>query len=264
VKRLALGLGLASLALAASTLYLARALEIERTKGAAALSGHAPVASPATDAAATPSTATIAPATQDPPAAPHTAPGTVDPQAAALQERLDEFGNPAIRASRVADMKAALASTMSRMAQELQLQPHESARLLDFMAESVVRNQQLATQCRLKPDCDLRSAQQAQARSDLEELERAVGRDVVRRIESLDASERIRSFSSGLPENQALSDATITQLATALAEERRRGLQGSEPADVLQRRLHEHAARLLTAEQLAAFTGQQDAMLSID
>lgn len=187
-----------------------------------------------------------------------------DAQKSRLRNQLDELADPVLRAERVVDMRAAISPMIAGMAQSADLQPHESERLLDFMAESMVRGQQRVAECRLTPGCDMRTDSRARARAEIQEFEQAVGADVVARIETSESLQRVKAFGSTLPEEQTLSDAATSGLATAFAAERRRWIETTEPESTLHQRMRERAATVLTAEQLALFSQKQHEMFAFD
>jgi hypothetical protein len=266
-KALTLALGAATLGLAASTAYLAKEVKAVRAGNAAGIAEPIPVpADPAVrpsldDTPALSSAPAPLPATPDVPAS-ATAPD--EARAAILRSQLDEFSDPQRRAARVADLRRALEPVVSQMAQPAGLAAHEAEQLLDFMAESTVRNQQRAAQCRLTPGCDLRAMQRVEAGAELREMERVVGSDVVQRIEAAEARQRISAFGAALPADQQLPESAVTALATALAEEWRREVNAPQVGMDSSGRLQARAAAVLTAEQLALFRPRIAAMLARD
>lgn len=260
---------LSTLVLAGTTFYLANELSRIRTRSARNPVAAQPIAAEATTIAQTPAAPVadayaIAPpdtSTQDV----RTQPATSQAEAARttrLRTRLDELNDPVARARQVAELRAAMAAS-SKELQLAHLQPHEVERLLDHMAESMVRDRQRVAECNLTPGCDPRAGREQRMRDEVREMEQAVGVDVVARMNHHDAKLRIREFNDALPATAKLPDATVDALAAALAEERRRSIDEDDPAPS-RRRAQDRAAALLTPEQMEIFRTRQARLLAWD
>lgn len=135
----------------------------------------------------------------------------------------------------------------------IDLDPQESEQLLHFMAESSVHMQQLVLECQSTPGCDARALQQKEGESLMREVERMLGPYKLQRMKAYEEISRVRSFRSQLPVDHGMSDAAITELGEALAEERRRPAVSNESDSAFNQRIYDRAARFLNAEQLESF-----------
>src|SRR5690606_35591385 len=134
------------------------------------------------------------------------------------------------------------------VAKDANLTPYNEERLLDFLAESTVRGQHQAVQCRLTPGCDLRSNARSLARKEYEQFEQVMGEDVMRRVDAASARHRVIEFSALQQEGQSLSEASPHAMVTTFAAQRRDWITSSEPAAIFDQRLHARVAEILTEE----------------
>ncbi len=236
-------LSVISLALAASTAWLAIALhaarqELAELRGAPPPAPTAPAAiPPAMSAAATdphvPEVDAIPVAASSPPNQGARPRDAMQAQSDAAQRAATLAHNawvrawlddPGKRAQALADSRKDHGREFPR--QLLDLDDADYDRLLDTLAAGDLRYAEAMYRCNIDPACDRQATIETQMQANRRELAGLLGDEKAQRLETYrdNAMERnsVASFRSGLRDTMRLSDAQAEKLADALGEERRR------------------------------------------
>jgi len=134
--------------------------------------------------------------------------------------------DPERRAKMQQDIRANLERELTHLAKILELGEDEYRRLIDLLVAQRMRESDAYMQCRDNPGCDVTATGAAQAGAERRELTELLGAEKTRRFDEYrdNFMERstVRQFSAELPESLRLSDQQADRLANALGEERRR------------------------------------------
>jgi hypothetical protein len=227
---------------AASTLYFAHQVGVERERHAAA----SPVVAATLPAAANASAAARAPAAVDAttPAKPATkgspafvsatlVNGMPQPMSEADMKKMQadysrnflaQLADPERREEMLAEHKMIMRNTYPRVAQVLGLSPDEYSRFLELSAQQLIDMQESSAKCMLDPDCQMGNALPNGVDTRKQELDQLLGPDRSRKLEvyknTMGEREAVAQLRGRLPDTVRLSDDRAEGLITALAEER--------------------------------------------
>jgi len=293
-------LALISVALAGTTLYFARELQLERER---------PRATPASVAQARPafSTQTSQLRSASPQAADQrtSAPPTASTEGE--EARMDKMQleqsrrtlkmleDPEQREGMVVDFKMGMRNSYPRLAQSIGLSGEEAERLFLLLAQQQVDAQERYARCTLDPACNIRDGSYFQNDPKAREIADLLGADRQAQFDNykntLMERESVSQLRTRLSDASRLPDDSAEALISALADERQKihqeaalrgvGMNGYgtgvgvvfsasdaatpeaqfESAQANSRRMRDRAAQVLSGEQLRVFDEMQDELL---
>ncbi len=245
MRKLVATLALTSVAFAASTIYFARALAIERDRSAVASAAALPaktVSAQPTAAslpAAMPASVSAQPATEKPSGDRNVAasflsePGVPQSlteadirkaQAEYSKTMLAQLADPDRREEMLAEHKMMMRYSYPRVDQVLGLSAEEHSRFLELFAQQQMDMQEASAHCMNDPACDLRDLHVRQGDSRKREIDELLGAERSAKFEAykntIGEREVVNQLRNRLPDVQRLSDANTELLVAALAEER--------------------------------------------
>ena len=250
MKRLSWTLGLIALFFAATTVYFARALHVERAHSAAAVTAASPEAAavpaetrarPAANAGA--SAVPGQSATSKAPAASSTAVSPDFPFAVTTSGSGSELTREQMKQKAIDDAKKFLAdlatpegrdrqmelqkrmmsSSRAGLADYLKLDPTQYSQFVDLLTQQDLAQRETATRCLLEQNCRYRGERADLTEAHNQEIAAVFGPDVVERYRfferSYDQREAVSILRGRLPDSARLSDAKADALVRAWVEE---------------------------------------------
>ena len=238
MRRTVLILSLTTLALAASTTWLALELRSAREELAAARIARADRSPEAAtpDSVAVTSVSAVGPTTAPPLLAGGKSAGnptaTSEVEAASHTTELQRIGymralleDPEKRAKAMRDNRRNFAKSMPRLAQDLELGEEEYNRLLDLKVEQQFRHLEAGYRCELNPPCDYRTAFTGLHATSQRELVDLLGAEKAQRFadyqDNMQERHIVADFRGDLPDALRLSDKQAEKLVEVLGDERR-------------------------------------------
>ena len=240
MRKLVIALSLTSVALAASTIYFASELAIERGRlaGTQAADGAAaqpmPIAPAPVSATAPAPTASANPAdnrkanagfSSEPAVAPALTEADIrSAQAEYSRIILTQLADPERREEMLAEHKMMMRYSYPRVDQVLGLSAAEHSKLLELFAQQQMDMQEASAHCMADPTCQLQDLHRSNADSRKSEINELLGPERAAMLETYKKTtgerEAVNQLRNRLPDVQRLSDADTELLVAALAEER--------------------------------------------
>jgi len=298
MRLIVIALTVISLALAGTTAYFARELQLERERPGALT---ARVAQAPTVRQAQWSSPTAAPPSARPPVPPpstHAMSEEVDVksvQAEASRRTLKMLADPAQREGMLLEQKMMMRNMYPRLAQAIGITNEEAERLFTLLARQQIEAQEWYARCMLDSNCNVQDAGPDQTERGAQDIADLLGAERQQQFEAykntLMERESVVQLRSRLADANHLPDERAEALIAALADERQKihmeaaqrgsGMNGFgtgvgvifsasdaatpeaqiESAQANSRRMRARAAEVLDAEQLRVFDEMQDELM---